>query len=228
LRFATFEIAVKGVYGKWGRTTLTIPRALCSPPREAFEKSLGDNLRVTKVRKRQAMVRGDIKPKTDSAEAGYDPSLPLEQWMSYRFGQIFSRVGKFTADMYRTRHQLSQPAWRSLAVIARFEPLSAKELAGRTSSDPFKVARALDALTTQGLIARDADPSDRRKARLKLTKKGWSVYRDVERMSHRLERYFREALKPDDIKRLDRTLDTLDARVTELMDRFKWQDFADD
>jgi DNA-binding MarR family transcriptional regulator len=183
---------------------------------------------VTKVRKRQATVGGETKPKKGGAEAGYDASLPLEQWLSYRFGQIFSRVGKFTADMYRTKYQLSQSAWRSLAVIARFEPLSAKELAGRTSSDAFRVARALEALTTQGLIERDADPSDRRKARLRLTRKGWSIYRDIERMSHRLERHLRDALQPEDIKRLDSTMEILDARVTELVERYKWQDFAGD
>ncbi len=96
---------------------------------------------MTKVRKRQEKARGDIDPRKAKAEAGYDPSLPLEQWISYRFGLILSRVGQFTADMYRTKYKLSQPAWRSLAVIARYEPLSAGELAGRTSSDPFKVGR---------------------------------------------------------------------------------------
>jgi DNA-binding MarR family transcriptional regulator len=181
---------------------------------------------VTKVRKRSVTARGDIEPKKE--KAGYDPSLPLEQWISYRFGLILGRIGQFTADMYRTRYQLSQPAWRALAVIARYEPLSAKELAGRTSSDPFKVARALDALTTQGLIERDADPSDRRKARLRLTKKGWSIYREIERLSQRLERYLRESLLPDDVRRLEKTMDVLDARVAELMKRFKWQDLMDD
>jgi DNA-binding MarR family transcriptional regulator len=183
---------------------------------------------VAKVRKRQATARSDSKPKRAGAEVGYDASLPLEQWLSYRFGQIFSRVGKFTADMYRSKYQLSQSSWRSLAVIARFEPLSAGELAGRTSSDAFRVARALDALTTQGLIERDADPSDRRRARLRLTKKGWSIYRDIERMSHRLERHMRDALQPDDVRRLQSTMDILDARVADLVDRFKWQDFAGD
>src|ERR1700761_4425691 len=188
-----------------GACTVDVTRALCSPLSEASRRAFGGPLHVRKVRKRREAAHGDIEPKKE--KVGYDPSLPIEQWISYRFGLILSRIGKFTADMYRTKHQLSQPAWRALAVIARYEPLSAKELAGRTSSDPFKVARAIDALTTQGLIERDADPSDRRKARLRLTKKGWFVYRDVERLSQRLERYLRETLHPDDIGRLERTMD---------------------
>ena len=183
---------------------------------------------LAKVKKRLTAVRGSVEPKIEKAEAGYDPSLPLEQWISYRFGLILGRIGQFTADMYRTKHQLSQPAWRALAVIARYEPLSAKELAGRTSSDPFKVARAIDALTSQGLIERDADPSDRRKARLRLTRKGWSVYREIERLSHRLERYLRESLSPGDVARLQKTIDVLDTRVAELVNGSKWQDLMDD
>ena len=183
---------------------------------------------MSKVIKREGRAHGKIEPRKAHTEAGYDPSLPLEQWISYRFGLILSRVGQFTADMYRTKYKLSQPAWRSLAVIARYEPLSAGELAGRTSSDPFKVGRALEALTAQGLIERDADPSDRRKARLKLTRKGWLVYRDIERLSQRLERYLKEALDPDDVRRLENTMDILDARVVELMAGFKWQDLMRD
>jgi DNA-binding MarR family transcriptional regulator len=185
-------------------------------------------LRVTKAIKREGKAHGKVEPKKVHTEAGYDPSLPLEQWISYRFGLILSRVGQFTADMYRTKYKLSQPAWRSLAVIARYEPLSAGELAGRTSSDPFKVGRALEALTAQALIERDADPSDRRKARLKLTRKGWLVYRDIERLSQRLERYLKAALHPDDARKLESTMDVLDARVEELMARFKWKDLMRD
>jgi DNA-binding MarR family transcriptional regulator len=91
-----------------------------------------------------------------------------------------------------------------------------------------KVARAIEALTTQGLIERDADPSDRRKARLRLTKNGWFVYREVERLSQRVERYLRESLHPNDVGRLEKTMDILDARVAELVDRFNWQDLMDD
>lgn len=182
---------------------------------------------MTIVRKRQGKTGAKAAPK-GGTETGYDRSLPIEQWISYRFGLILSRVGQFTADMYRSMYKLSQPGWRSLAVIARYEPLSAGELAGRTSSDPFKVGRALEALTEQGLIVRDADPSDRRKARLRLTKKGWLVYRDVEQLSQRLERYLKEALDPEDVRRLEEIMRILDARVVELINDFTWQDLMRD
>ena len=49
-------------------------------------------------------------------------SLPLENWIGYRFGLVATRLGNFVAPMYASRHNLSQPAWRCLAVIARYQP----------------------------------------------------------------------------------------------------------
>ena len=59
-------------------------------------------------------------------------SLPLEHWIGYRFSLISARLGNYVAPMYASRHDLTMPAWRSLAVIARYQPLTAKQLAMRT------------------------------------------------------------------------------------------------
>ena len=87
----------------------------------------------------------------------------------------------FIAPMYASRHDLTMPAWRSLAVIARYQPLTAKQLATLTSSDAFKVARAIELLVRRGLIRRDVDKVDRRRASLRLTADGRKVYNDIEK-----------------------------------------------
>ena len=78
--------------------------------------------------------------------------LPLENWTGYRFGLIASRLGSFISPMYEDRYELTMPAWRSLAVIARHQPLTATQLATLTSSDAFKVARSIELLVRRGLI----------------------------------------------------------------------------
>ena len=115
-------------------------------------------------------------------------SLPLENWVGYRFGLVATRLGNFVAPMYASRHNLSQPAWRCLAVIARYQPLTAKQLASLTSSDAFKIARAIDLLVKRGLIRRDADKTDRRRASLSLTADGRKIYKDIDRFMVRVER----------------------------------------
>lgn len=143
-------------------------------------------------------------------------SLPLEKWVFYRFGLIAARVGDFAAPMYAERHDLTTPAWRCLAVIARHENLSAKELASKTSSDAFKVARAIDLLVRRDLITRNPDPLDRRRASLQLTPAGWVVYRDVERFAICIEERLVSTLSPEELAQMEAMLEKIDEQVDAL------------
>lgn len=139
--------------------------------------------------------------------------LPLENWTGYRFGLIAARLGSFIAPMYEERYELTMPAWRSLAVIARHQPLTAAQLATLTSSDGSKVARAIDLLVRRGLIHRDLDEADRRRASLRLSADGRKVYRDIEKFVVRVERKLMAALDPHEVEILRRSLDKLDHQL---------------
>ena len=140
-------------------------------------------------------------------------TIPLENWIGYRFSLISARLGEFVASMYTSRYDLTVPAWRSLAVIARYQPLTAKQLASRTSSDAFKVARAIDLLVRRGLIHRDVDKNDRRRANLRLSADGRKVYKDIEKFVVRVERELVAALDAREVAMLRQTLDKLDGEL---------------
>jgi len=140
-------------------------------------------------------------------------TIPLENWIGYRFSLISARLGEFVASMYTSRYGLTVPAWRSLAVIARYQPLTAKQLASRTSSDAFKVARAIDLLVRRGLIHRDVDENDRRRANLRLSADGRKVYKDIEKFVVRVERELVAALDAREVAMLRQTLDKLDGEL---------------
>jgi DNA-binding MarR family transcriptional regulator len=152
-------------------------------------------------------------------------SLPLENWIGYRFGLVATRLGNFVAPMYASRHNLSQPAWRCLAVIARYEPLTAKQIASLTSSDAFKIARAIDLLVKRGLIRRDADKTDRRRASLRLTANGRKIYKDLDRFMVRVERELSATLDPAELAALRRSLDKLDRQLESLIRVQGWETF---
>jgi DNA-binding MarR family transcriptional regulator len=130
--------------------------------------------------------------------------------------------------MYASRHDLTVPAWRSLAVIARYQPLTAKQLATLTSSDAFKVARAIELLVRRGLIRRDVDKEDRRRASLSLTKEGRKIYNDIEKFMMRVERELTAGLDPNDIAALRQTLDRLDHRLEHQIRSRAWEKFLKD
>jgi DNA-binding MarR family transcriptional regulator len=142
--------------------------------------------------------------------------LPLESWISYRFGLVATRMGKVMAERYVAPHDLPMAAWRSLAVIARFGPMSAGDLGSRTSSDPFRVVRAIDLLVQRGLITREPDPSDRRRARLEVTAEGRALYREIEKGAIANETFLRSALSQEDVESLERILGIIEGQVKAL------------
>jgi hypothetical protein len=64
-----------------------------------------------------------------------DAPLDLERWLPYQGSVVSNRVSACLASMYRERFGLTVPGWRVMAVLARYQPLSAKELAHRTAMD---------------------------------------------------------------------------------------------
>jgi DNA-binding MarR family transcriptional regulator len=151
--------------------------------------------------------------------------LPLENWIGYRFGLVSARLGEFVAPMYTTRHGLTVPGWRSLAVIARYQPLTAKQLGTLTSSDAFKVARAIELLVRRGLIHRDVDKTDRRRAKLRLTAEGRKVYRDIEKFVIRVENELAAALGASELATLRQSLDKLDRQIESRIKAQDWEKF---
>jgi DNA-binding MarR family transcriptional regulator len=153
------------------------------------------------------------------------PPIPLENWIGYRFSLISARLGEFVARMYASRHDLTVPAWRSLAVIARYEPLTAKQLGTLTSSDAFKVARAIELLVRRKLIHRDVDQTDRRRANLRLTKDGRKVYKDIEKFVIRVENELTAALGAGEMTTLRQSLDKLDRQLESRIRAHDWEKF---
>lgn len=154
-----------------------------------------------------------------------EATIPLEQWIGYRFGLVAARLGNYVAQMYASRHDLTIPAWRSLAVIARYQPLTAKRLATLTSSDAFKVARAIELLVRRGLIRRDVDKEDRRRASLSLTAEGRKVYKDIEKFTVRVERELIAGLDESERTILRRSLDKLDHQLESRIRANDWEKF---
>jgi DNA-binding MarR family transcriptional regulator len=152
-------------------------------------------------------------------------AIPLEDWIGYRFSLIAARQGNFISQMYASRHNLTIPAWRSLAVIARYQPLTATQLANLTSSDAFKVTRAIELLVRRGLIRRDVDKNDRRRASLSLTTEGRKVYKDIEKFVIRVERELTAGLAADELATLRQCLDKLEHRLESHIRVHSWESF---
>lgn len=129
--------------------------------------------------------------------------------------------------MWESRYGLTVDSWRILAIIGRFGPVSAKEIATRTSNDAFHVSRAIERLTRKKLIKREVDPEDRRRARIELTAAGRSVHDAVEHILTAIENELLGGLSERERTILRRGLSTLDERALSLLaSGLSWKDFA--
>lgn len=155
------------------------------------------------------------------------PRTPLEQRLSYRCTMISARIARFLAPMWQSRYGLSTDAWRIMAIVGRYGPISAKEVATRASSDAFHVSRAVERLARKKLVKRDVDPQDRRRAKLELSAAGRAAHQAVGNALTRLEDELLASLSAKERDALHRALATVDERALALMaSGLTWKDFA--
>lgn len=144
----------------------------------------------------------------DHAPLDHAP-LELEHFLPYRLSILSNTVSQGIANDYQQRYDLSVTEWRVMAVLARFDGLSAREVAERTAMDKVAVSRALARLVEAGRVSRNTHDGDKRRSVLSLTETGWKVHDEVAPLARARERELLARLDPEEQKWLQRILDKL-------------------
>lgn len=105
-----------------------------------------------------------------------DAALQLSQYWPYKAAVLGDLVGRHTSQVLRRHGSLNLSQWRVLAAVGEAPGRSANEVVAITPMDKGIVSRAVKSLIAQGLLARDVDGQDRRRASLRLTKDGAALY----------------------------------------------------
>lgn len=154
--------------------------------------------------------------KAGGAKAAADGvELQLDNFLPYRLSVLNNLVSRALADQYQARFGLSIPEWRVMANLGRAAPMSANEVAERTSMDKVKVSRAISRMQTAGLLKRATDPHDHRVSSLKLSAKGKRIYDKIAPMALAWEQEFLSVLSAREIAAFDKILGKLDKRIRE-------------
>ncbi|NCT67461.1 MAG: MarR family transcriptional regulator [Rhodanobacteraceae bacterium] len=135
--------------------------------------------------------------------------LELESFLPYRLSILSNTISQAIADDYQQRHDLTVTEWRVMAVLARFDGLSAREVAERTAMDKVAVSRALARLVAAGRVSRGTHDGDKRRSVLGLTRSGWNVHDEVAPLARQREREVLAKLDADERAWLERILDKL-------------------
>ncbi|MEW5836619.1 MAG: MarR family transcriptional regulator [Pseudomonadota bacterium] len=140
--------------------------------------------------------------------------LELEHFLPYRLSILSNTVSQGIADDYQRLYDLSMTEWRVMAVLARFEGLSAREVADRTAMDKVAVSRALARLVEAGRVSRHMADNDKRRSVLDLTEAGWAIHDVVAPMARAREQALLDKLNAEERTWLMRILDRLQDRST--------------
>lgn len=167
------------------------------------------------------MARPTTRASSDLPDTASPPQprhhapLALEHFLPYRLSLLSNTVsGAITRD-YQQYFDLSMTEWRVMAVLGRFDALSAKQVAERTAMDKVAVSRALSRLVEAGRVDRSTHDGDRRRSVLRLSEEGWKLHDEVAPIARAHEARLLAKLNDTERQWLERILTALERTVYE-------------
>lgn len=137
-----------------------------------------------------------------------DRPSQLEDHLGYWLRCLSNLVSQGFAERLEC-HGVSVPQWVVLRCLFDAENASLNELASTVGVDNGALSRMVERLVQKGLIARGADPSDRRTVRLRLTEAGAKLVPTLAREADENDEAFFGVLVEEDRAKLLQTVRTL-------------------
>ncbi|RWE79686.1 MAG: MarR family transcriptional regulator [Mesorhizobium sp.] len=114
--------------------------------------------------------------------------LELESFLPYRLYRLADTVSREFSRIYKERHGLTRPEWRTLSGLGQRGMMTATELGEQSAMHKTKVSRAVAELERRRWLTRTPDEKDRRVEHLALTKAGLAAYREMVPLAKAFER----------------------------------------
>ncbi len=150
-----------------------------------------------------------------------DKEFLLEEFLPYRLSLLSNTVSQGISAIYRKAHGLSVTQWRVVAILGRFPGLTATEVMQRGAMDKVAVSRAVNKLQDQGLVDRKPHNDDRRRLPLNLTpSRGLPLFYEIVPQALAYEKQVLSCLSNDELARLNRLIDKLQASAETLNPQF--------
>ena len=128
----------------------------------------------------KAIATEEAAASREQSAAKKDARLDLFGFVPFRLNRLAAEVSSALSVEYATRYGLDIPEWRVLATLGfRHDPCSAQYVADCTRTHKSTISRAVTALMKRQMIERVENADDRREFRLRLTRKGVTLYEEL-------------------------------------------------
>jgi len=135
--------------------------------------------------------------------------LILEDFLPYRLSITSHTVSTNIARVYEKQFGLSIPEWRVIAILGRYQGLSAVEVADRTLMDKVAVSRAVTKMIKNGRIDREFADADRRRSILNLSEEGRRVHNEIAPLALQFEQELLQDISDEDFETFNTILEQL-------------------
>ena len=120
----------------------------------------------------------DADPHEESAAR--KKRLDLFHFVPFRLNRLAAEVSSALSGEYQERYGLDIPEWRVLATLGfRNDACSAQYIAQCTRTHKSTISRAVTALMKRQIVERVENADDRREFRLRLSRKGKTLYEEL-------------------------------------------------
>jgi DNA-binding MarR family transcriptional regulator len=111
---------------------------------------------------------------------GKSTRLDLFHFVPFRLNRLAAEVSSALSGEYQARYGLDIPEWRVLATLGfRNDACSAQYIAQCTRTHKSTISRAVTALMKRQIVERVENEDDRREFRLRLSRKGKTLYEEL-------------------------------------------------
>jgi DNA-binding MarR family transcriptional regulator len=140
-----------------------------------------------------------------------------EDFLLFRLPAVARHAAHICVTEYASNFDVSVPEWRLMALVGRFEGISAKEISDRILMDQVSISRAVHKCTQRGFIREMPNPGDRRRKPLAFTAEGRAYFRRFFPRACRLASDMESGLTQTEIRTLKRLLKKLDRHLLRMI-----------
>jgi DNA-binding MarR family transcriptional regulator len=141
-------------------------------------------------------------------------TLDLFRFAPFRLNRLAAEVSSALSSEYQVRYGLDIPEWRVLATLGfGDQACSAQYISHCTRTHKSTISRAVTALMKRQLVERVENADDRREFKLRMTRKGRALYRELIPRLLRREREILSCLSAQERKDFARLLGRIETSL---------------
>lgn len=142
-----------------------------------------------------------------------ETQFDLHKFFPYLVRIFYRSVSSSVACIYSGKFDLTASEWRVMVVLKPNQILSAGEIVEQSSMTNVDVSRAINSLKKSGLLKRDINGDDKRRAALRLTNAGVAVFDELIPLAKKLEKKLLDGLSEDEIRSMLLTMEKIRANA---------------